>query len=58
MIYISFQKPMLFFRGWVLGVIKGVGGCWGVVIVAPLGEVISEFEARDIGGGVFEIDND
>lgn len=34
-------------------------GCrrWGMVVVAPFCEMVCEFEAWGVGGGVFEIDD-
>lgn len=48
---------MLFFAGGVVCVVEGVGGGGGVVVVAPFGEVVCEFQAGNVRGGVFEVDD-
>jgi hypothetical protein len=46
---------LFFFGGVVLG-FAGIGHHRIVVIIAPFCKVIREFEARGVGGSVFEVD--
>jgi hypothetical protein len=52
------DEATLFVRGGVVVLIARVGCDGIVVVVAPFCEVVCEFEAGGVGGGVFEVDDD
>lgn len=58
MVDVGFDEAALFFFGGVVLGVAGVGSNRVVVVVAPFCEVICEFEAAGVGGGVFEVDDD
>ena len=58
MLDICFEEAVLFLRGRVSFLVEGVGCGRGVVVVAPFGEMVCEFQAGGVGGGVFEVDYD
>ncbi len=55
---VAADEALLLFGGWVVVCVAGVGGLRVVVVVAPFGEVVCEFEAAHVGVGVFEVDDD
>ncbi len=56
MVHVRFDGAALFLGRGVAGRVAGVGAGGVVVVVGPFGEVVCEFEAGEVGGGVLEVD--
>lgn len=54
---VCFQKAVLFFFCGVVCLSEGIGSVGVVVVIAPFCEVVCEFEARDVGGRIFKVDD-
>lgn len=57
-VYVALDEATLLLRGRVGLHVAGVRGGGVVVVVGPLGEVVCELEAGEVGRGVFEVDDD
>ena len=58
MVDVGFHEAALLVRGRVARRVAGVRAGRVVVVVGPLGEVVCELEAGQVGGGVLEVDDD
>ena len=57
MVEISADKAALFLDGRVVLSITSLGLLLVMIVIAPLRKMVCEFEARCIGGCVFEVDD-
>ena len=58
MLNVSLDEAVLFFWGWIALRAAGERDELVAVVIAPFGEVVSEFETGKIGIGVFKVDDD
>ena len=57
MVEICADEPTLFLNGRIVFSIASLRPLLIMVVVAPLREMVCEFQARGVGGCIFEIDN-
>ena len=57
MVDVRLHGTALFLGRGVARCVTGVGAGGVVVVVGPFGEVVCEFETREVSGGVLEVDD-
>lgn len=55
--YVRLDEALLLFDGRILATIAGIRRYRIVVIVRPLRKVIGEFKTRQIGSGIFKVND-
>lgn len=57
MVHVGTDEPFLLFECWIVVCVACPGLLFVVVVIAPFCEVVGEFKAGGVGGGVFKVDD-